>query len=684
MLLEPDREQIEIFADAIFRRAGDQGFVTVRSFLEEGDRPFRISAAARSGGLEFLVEVCVDDARRAAQSPAPAVFCPPLAVFVGKEKAREEDLLEGLALSVECDQHPREARTILEGLLGPATVVVRSGGTWTNGSTAPEDKLHLHWRLKVPATGKLLPILKQARDLAARLVGGDPSNKPVCHPIRWPGSWHRKAEPRLCAIEQIDADVDIELETALAKLQVAAPSESPNAKSNGIDPSDSSEWLTLVRNIITGASYHSSLVALAARLVGSRMHDGSAVTLLRAIMSSSTAPHDTVRWQARFDAIPRIVRSAREKYSQGEAPPVGPLPFIDMQPWDANPAPPRPWAVTDRIPIGQPTLFSGEGAAGKTLVELQLCVAHVIGRDWLGGLPEFGPAIYYGAEDDADELHRRLTAIAEHYGVKFSDLVDGGLHLLSFAGADAVLAAPDRQGKVQPSPLFERLLKAAADIRPKHIGIDATADTFAGNEIDRSQVRQFVGLMRKLAITANGSVVLLAHPSLTGINSGTGLSGSTAWHNSVRARMLLKTVQEQDNDGQSASDLRELSFLKNNYGPLSDAVVLRYQNGLFLPVAGQSTLEKLAREQKIDGAFIDVLGKLTRQNRPVSPSAHASNYAPKIIAGHPDGKAYTQRDYKGALERLLAADRIHIASFGPPSKTIRHLALGPAPPEGGD
>jgi RecA-family ATPase len=349
-----------------------------------------------------------------------------------------------------------------------------------------------------------------------------------------------------------------------------------------------------------------------------------------------------------------------------------------MQPWDSTPAPSRPWAVTNRIPISQPTLFSGEGAAGKTLVELQLCVAHVTGRDWLGGLPEPGPAIYYGAEDDSDELHRRLTAIAGHYGVRFSDLIAGGLHLLSFAGSDAVLAIPDRQGKVQPTPLFDRLLEAAADIRPRHIGIDASADVFGGNEIDRTQVRQFVGLMRKLAIAANGSVVLLAHPSLTGINSGTGLSGSTAWHNSVRARMLLRTVQERDRDGQSASDLRELSFLKNNYGPLAESIVLRFRNGLFLPEAGPSTLEKLARDQKVDETFLDVLGKLIKQNRPVSPSAHASNYGPKVIAGHPDGKAYTQRDYGAALERLLAANRIHIACFGPRSKPVRHLALGPA------
>ena len=105
---------------------------------------------------------------------------------------------------------------------------------------------------------------------------------------------------------------------------------------------------------------------------------------------------------------------------------------------------------------------------------------------------------------------------------------------------------------------------------------------------------------------------------------------------------------------------------------------MRYRNGLFLPEAGQSTLEKLARDQKVDETFVHVLDGLIRQNRPVSPSAHASNYGPKVIAGHPNGKAYTERDYRAALERLLAANRIHITSFGPRSKTVRQLALGSA------
>jgi hypothetical protein len=66
-MLEPDRDQLEIFVDALFRHAGDKGFVAVRSFYEGADKPFRLSAANLSGGLRFLIDVAEDDARRAAQ-----------------------------------------------------------------------------------------------------------------------------------------------------------------------------------------------------------------------------------------------------------------------------------------------------------------------------------------------------------------------------------------------------------------------------------------------------------------------------------------------------------------------------------------------------------------------------------------------------------------------------------------
>src|SRR5262245_58140729 len=114
-LLEPDREQIETFVNALFRYAGSEGYVSMRGFYEtDSGKPFRITGVSLQGGLDFVVEFAEDDARRAAQFPKPVVFCPPIAVFASKERAREQDLLRGLVLSVECDQKAQAAREKLE------------------------------------------------------------------------------------------------------------------------------------------------------------------------------------------------------------------------------------------------------------------------------------------------------------------------------------------------------------------------------------------------------------------------------------------------------------------------------------------------------------------------------------------------------------------------------------------
>jgi RecA-family ATPase len=363
--------------------------------------------------------------------------------------------------------------------------------------------------------------------------------------------------------------------------------------------------------------------------------------------------------------------------SETESDTEPPLPFIDMSHWDERPAPPRQWAVHNRVPMRQPTLLSGEGAVGKSILELQLCVAHVLGRDWIGSMPEPGPAIYIGAEDDTDELHRRLEVIATYYGAKFADLINGGLHLLSFADSEMLLGVPDRHSRIIPTPLFNQLLETAANIKPKHIGIDTSADAFSGNEIDRTQVRQFIAMLRKLAIAADGSVVLLSHPSLTGINSGSGLSGSTAWHNSVRARMYLKSPEPEEGE-QPDSDLRELVCKKNNYGPVSESIVVRYREGLFVLENNRSALDQLAHERRVDDAFLSVLKKLNEQNRPCSPNKHAGNFAPAVINKHPDGKAFSKKELEAAMERLINANTIHIENVGPPSKQKQELVLGPA------
>jgi RecA-family ATPase len=451
----------------------------------------------------------------------------------------------------------------------------------------------------------------------------------------------------------------------------ARPTET--AKGNGRDPAD---WAWLIDNIEHGRELHDSLRDLAGKLIASSMAEGAVVNFLRGQMDSSSAPRDA-RWQARYDDIPRIVAGAaqwKEQQNKQQKAPRSPLPFINTSNWDNEPVPDQEWAVLNRIPLKQCVLFSGEGAAGKSTVYLQQSAAHVLARDWLGTLPEPGPAIYIDAEDDEKVIHRRLAAITNHYQVTFGDLIKGGLHLISLAGQDAVLAAASRNGKIEPTPLYKQLLEAAGDIKPIMMGFASSANVYAGSEIDRSQVQQFISLLTRLAITANGSVVLISHPSLTGINTDTGLSGTTQWHNAVRARFYMKSVKPEDGE-QPDTDLREIVFKKNNYGAVSESIVLRYSNGLFLPLPGIASLDRIAKEAKADDVFLDLLRRFTAENRNVSDKKGPS-YAPALFAREDEAKRarLAGKDLEAAMRRLFKAGKIWNEPYGRPSRPHFRIA----------
>jgi RecA-family ATPase len=353
-----------------------------------------------------------------------------------------------------------------------------------------------------------------------------------------------------------------------------------------------------------------------------------------------------------------------------------PLQWLDMSKLDREPVPERQWAIRDRVPLRQVGLFSGEGGGGKSIIELTKNVAHVAAKDWFGSLPEPGPALYLGAEDDADEIHIRLAAIAKHYGTNFAELIKGGLHILCLLGQDATLCAVSRGGKVETTPLYRQIYEAAGDIKPKNISVDTLSRAFAGNEIDRVQVYAFAMHMQALAMVANGSVTVLSHPSLQGISSGSGISGSTAWHGAFRFRQYLTSAKPAEGE-QPESDLRELQFKKNQYGPLGESIVLRYRNGLFLPEAGMSSLDRVAKDAKADETFLRLIEQFAEDGRHVSYSRTANNYAPTVFAQEATAKDLHLRkaDIEAAMRRLFDAKKIHVETYGPPSKRWQRLAI---------
>ena len=332
--------------------------------------------------------------------------------------------------------------------------------------------------------------------------------------------------------------------------------------------------------------------------------------------------------------------------------------------------PPRLWHVQDLIPSGTVTLFSGDGGTGKSLVALQLAASTAIARPWLGMPTRDGKAVYLSAEDDRAELHRRLADIAQAEGVRLADL--DNLTLRSLAGEGALLALLGKGGALEPTPLLGAIDGLLDRDQPDLLVLDTLADYFPGNENDRAQARQFIGMLRGLAIRHNCAVFMLAHPSLTGLNSGTGTSGSTGWNNSVRSRLYLSRVVQ---DGYEPNpDARTLRNMKANYARTGAEIALTWQNGVFVADAPVTGLDRVAASAKAERVFLKLLDQFTDEGRKVNHAGGIS-YAPKVFSEHPAAEGCTKRAFKTAMDSLLHGGKIRIIEDGPSYKRRTHLAV---------
>lgn len=322
---------------------------------------------------------------------------------------------------------------------------------------------------------------------------------------------------------------------------------------------------------------------------------------------------------------------------------IAPSRSVDwFTPADLVGAPPeQEWLVKDMIPGSNVTLLYGDGGTGKSLLALQLAAAVAGGGlMWLNRCPKPGRALYLSAEDDRAELHRRLARIARQQGLPLEAFAN--LTVASLAGDDALLAAVNRDGTLTASALYREIESKVVTIRPGLVVLDTLADLFPGNENDRTQVRQFVGLARKIAIAHHCAIVVLAHPSLSGLANGRGTSGSTAWNNSVRSRLNFVRVPDDP-------DARKLMVEKSNYGPTGGEIEVTWKDGVFIAQSVSTT----AGENRFDAIVLRLVADLAAQG-----TTYTRDRAPGKMEGMPGTEGLRRPAIKKAIDRLFSAGRL--------------------------
>lgn len=359
--------------------------------------------------------------------------------------------------------------------------------------------------------------------------------------------------------------------------------------------------------------------------------------------------------------------------------------WVDPFEWQGVVPPKRKFVVAGMIPDGEVTLLTGAGGVGKTLLAQQIGTAVSQGLPVLGRETIKSKVMLFLCEDSEDELQLRQRDICRSMNLDLSQL-SNDMRIASRKFMDNLLAVWDRNnGVMKRTAVWHALRDDVVAFGAKLIVVDTIADTFGGNEIDRSHVRQFVqACLGKLAQDAGGAVLALGHPSKAGqAIGGDGTSGSTAWHASVRSRLYL-THAAKDKTG----PYRRLENMKANYGAGGDVFMVRWLRGAFDLVTTKSSAPEdgepgdgatalataihggaaagvPSMADTVDDALLLAVAETAGEVVAMTDAYNSPHYAPKVLRKRSEIlMLYPMPDIEAGWLRVVKAGRVVPAVVG--------------------
>ena len=206
--------------------------------------------------------------------------------------------------------------------------------------------------------------------------------------------------------------------------------------------------------------------------------------------------------------------SARGWGEPGDMPPGSPPPPLTIRsvfPIDASKIPPRPWLIPGLLIRNHVTVVVAPPGVGKSLLTLQVGLALGSGRQWGGWEPrKSGRVLLINAEDDYDEMQRRMVTASIVMGIEQGEVADRVF--VADTPESIVIARTDPRSKtVIRQPRVDELIKIGIDMKIDLIVVDPFAETFEGDENSNSELKWAAVLWREIARKTGGAVLLVHH-----------------------------------------------------------------------------------------------------------------------------------------------------------------------------
>jgi len=261
--------------------------------------------------------------------------------------------------------------------------------------------------------------------------------------------------------------------------------------------------------------------------------------------------------------------------------------------------PPRSWVTTGAgaLPRGVVGVFAGQGGAGKTYVEIQQAMSVATGQNCCDAFTfaAVGPVVAVLAEDDAEEVERRIYHTRQSYQGQDLDL--SNLHFFTAGGGDPLLVKRDAGGNLQVTQGFHDLMEHARRIQPVLIVLDSLSVVASSAETSNEDAARFISLVSEFTtLPSKPSVVVLTHVNKSSLSTKGGgqgkqnpeqgleaaldpsaVRGASALTFNARWCMTLTLVPAgmRRKLGAGTKPLVAYAVLKNNYAPRLERAYLQ-------------------------------------------------------------------------------------------------------------
>jgi hypothetical protein len=312
---------------------------------------------------------------------------------------------------------------------------------------------------------------------------------------------------------------------------------------------------------------------------------------------------------------------------------------------------------------GTVALFSSHGGGGKSYVSLTFAALAATGGVWFGKQMTQGGVLFVNGEDSLHDVHHRLWGICAAYGVGMGALA-GQLDIIDVTplqDKSLYTASATDYSKREFTKQFHKMKELIESGKYKYVVLDNLSKFYMANENVRPMVDEFISALAMLAIQNKLGVLLIGHSSKLGADN---YSGSTAWHNSVRARWSL-TVK----DG-----VRTLMVEKNNYGDTGHGGTFEWDAEYGVPRMGQVAGEGAASTEFED---IDLLQELRDTVVELYGTGESTNVNERGRIGAVEeshfalDRALNQKQLRELLRRCVAAQMLGTEEYNAKNRQHR-------------